>query len=130
MKLKWTQRKLELSESQIEHFETLDSCDIATLSEILDTEQLQKLNAIILKNELKNRGTVATTCSGHLGRLLELSNDDADALFESGKQIFADMQRSIRESNTAALDDALNAMSSDTSNRITGALRSYLESMN
>ena len=88
------QRKLELSENQVDRFKTLNRRDPeldASLRELLTDEQSLELFQLALNQELKKAGTVNLLSDGIVGQKLKLSVEQSDDVFELGKDTHADL---------------------------------------
>ena len=100
--LKSVQRKLRLSESQLERVGLLEK-DLPELGEsivaILNDEQLAKLDQRTIRGEVKRLGTVGILADGLIGQRLGLSDEERKQLFEFGKDLRADLDLELEQTS-------------------------------
>lgn len=121
-KLKKSQRELKLSPEQIQEVKQLNRNDYESLSQLLDSDQLKKLNQMLVMSDLRKYGTVRTICCGWIVSLLSLTEDEVVSLHDTGREIFYDLREDMLEMRQQVLREQLEGSSTRLQNRILGAM--------
>ena len=125
VRLSSVERKLELSQEQIDRISLLekDSPGLQdSINSILTDEQLAKLNQRTILLDLRKLGSVNSITSGLIGNRLALSTDEKDRMFELGKDLLAEFESELRQ---AAIDLAVEefGLEEGQADRISSMLR-------
>ena len=102
LRSKAMQRKLELSENQIEQFNEIKrrgSENADSIETLLNGEQKSHIFQLAFDEEIRKFGTVNFISSGILGQQLKLTDEEVDGLFERGKELHAEMLRQLDASS-------------------------------
>jgi hypothetical protein len=81
------------------------------IKQILTQEQHRKLTVLTIQKEASRRGTVAALCGGLLGSCLELSETDAERLFECGRKINDGLPARIQQAKLELWQETLGDIS-------------------
>ena len=119
---KKTRTEIELTEAQLEDIKAL-RLELAGepsenkqqkiedgIKQILRAEQCKKLIRLTILKESARWGTVATLCGGSLGRFLELAEDDAIRLLETGVELNDGLLERIQQSKLDLWKDLVHAL--------------------
>ena len=114
--------KLELTSVQIKRLNDTADLDVDTVLDVLDEHQFKKLNASLVQNETKRLGTVAALSAGHVARLLKLTESEADALHEAGKQIYSEMHQRLHEQNQQDVKNGIASFPAEIAKQLSSVL--------
>lgn len=81
------------------------------IRKILSKQQYRKLDALTIQKEANRRGTVAALCGGSLGRYLDLSETEAQRLFEFGLKINQGLPARMRQATLKVWQETLGDIS-------------------
>ena len=91
------QRKLELSETQIEKLNTArkDNDSSLTITDVLNDKQSRDFYQLVKKSELSRWGTVGALSLGYVRQLLGITDSQSKELAQLGKRLQSDMKEKI-----------------------------------
>lgn len=127
--LKSVQRKLGLSQGQLEQVGQLDEQDPElekSIADILTQEQLLKLDQRGIRAGAKKLGTVNLMTDGFLGQRLALSDEERDRLFDFGKELNVELARQLEQASEGWAVKVLGS-SEDQAQKMTAVLRLFGE---
>jgi hypothetical protein len=127
--LKSVQRKLGLSQGQLEQVGQLDEQDPElekSIADILTQEQLLKLDQRGIRAGAKKLGTVNLMTDGFLGQRLALSDEEKDRLFDFGKELNVELARQLEQASEGWAVKVLGS-SEDQAQKMTAVLRLFGE---